>query len=128
LRRFTLAHPLSTGSSLPKYFTPEQGLYDFSGAPGFASSIKRTGVEIMKFKILFLTSLLVLPSAGFARDTEEVTVDQVETIVRRADLAVHMGVADQEIVFGSPRNFRSESLNQNTLEPLDPNSEEAKQN
>lgn len=51
-------------------------------------------------------------------ESEVESDNQPEEITHRSGLAVHMGLTPAEVVFGKPRNFRSESLNNFGLDPI----------
>jgi hypothetical protein len=62
-----------------------------------------------------------LAAEAQATPTDEAVVEndnQPEEVVHRQSLAVYMGLTPSEVVFGKPRNFRSEGLNNFALEPI----------
>jgi hypothetical protein len=56
--------------------------------------------------------------AGRSTDSVAESQNQPEEVVHRQSLAVYMGLTPSEVVFGKPRNFRSEGLNNFALDPL----------
>jgi|GEM_PF-5031252 len=61
-----------------------------------------------------------IESQPASKEMEEAveSASQPEEILHKQSLAVHMGLTQQEVVFGKPRNFRSESLNNFGLDPI----------
>ena len=73
----------------------------------------------MYIRCLALAAVICLiPSTSIADTDTDIAANEPETITRRADLAVYLGLSANDVVFGEPRNFRSESMNNFPLEPL----------
>lgn len=67
----------------------------------------------------FATNYKIAPPEGAATESEEWSEgDEPEPIVKHASLAAFMGMTPQNVIFGQPRNFRTEGLNNIQLEPL----------
>jgi hypothetical protein len=77
---------------------------------------------VQKFVLLF--AIVCFPLTVLAEGKEDVSIQEEEIIVKKAELAVHMGIADQEIIFGTPRSFRSKAMDQVAIEPMEANTEE----
>jgi hypothetical protein len=73
---------------------------------------------------LFLLAAVVYfaPKAVSAKTIETETlvapIEQSEEITHKRGLAVHMGLTPTDVLFGKPRSFRSESLNNFGLDPI----------
>ncbi len=60
------------------------------------------------------TETLVAP----IEQSEVESDNQPEEITHKRGLAVHMGLTPTDVLFGKPRSFRSESLNNFGLDPI----------
>lgn len=81
------------------YFVPKEAYAKNIQAPKPAPAVEATGEASAD-----------APAADDDNEPEE--------IMHRKGLAVHLGLSQQEVVFGKPRNFRSESLNNFGLDPI----------
>lgn len=75
------------------------------------------------FRIFLILTVVYFGQGAFAvqipdEQNKPATGDEPEKIIARESLATHLGLGPQDVVFAPPRNFRSEQLNQLSLEPL----------
>jgi len=76
-------------------------------------------------RIALLLAVLYFGQSTFASARIDETAkpasgDDPEKVIARGSLATHLGLGPQDVVFASPRNFRSEQMNQLSLEPIQP--------
>lgn len=78
----------------------------------------------MNLRILLLVAIIYFAPKGWAEETAGISPNQenrepaAEEVTSRQSLAVHMGLTSKDAIFGKPRNFRSEALNNFQLDPL----------
>ncbi len=65
--------------------------------------------------VVYFASPIALAAEPEAASKNEA---QPEDVQIRKDLAAQLGLTAHEVVFGKPRNFRSESLNSLGLDPI----------
>lgn len=85
------------------------------------------------FRIGLILAVLYFGQGAFAgqvpdEQAKDATGNDPEKIIARESLATHLGLGPQDVVFASPRNFRSEQMNQLSLEPLDSEEPEEQSN